>query len=348
MSLDVKLRTLADLLIEESSPGPKGCHFARLPDVIADCISNLRMAWNLCLTSPKISSDFLHMLRLPSEYALIAQQTTLIRALAIIRYDLQQNSHTYIPRSRTQSVYASFLVAFYLWQTKCQCEGHDGPFVIRLRQLLPRVITPSRFVSSSSGKSAAASDQRIRDMLPDALPKLEIETEPGENLMHEKALIAARAQCLALFRDRIRTLGMATVEQLIEKLAHDGSSMTQRLFDIMVLHSEQTIDGLLSSHALDYDLNLMLVHYGQTFHADGDLLEWFRAYLDDIFVINNDAAGNECSICLTPMYDRVQKINWRLNCGHTFHRTCVIRWLTTGNRNNCPLCRCPVYECYSE
>merc|ERR1740130_1801068 len=44
-----------------------------------------------------------------------------------------------------------------------------------------------------------------------------------------------------------------------------------------------------------------------------------------------------CSICLDPLssHDHL----WSLPCAHTFHVSCVGKWLS--EKSECPLCRCP-------
>lgn len=43
----------------------------------------------------------------------------------------------------------------------------------------------------------------------------------------------------------------------------------------------------------------------------------------------------ECSICLTDISDNGQ----RLTCGHSFHLSCIVQWVSQPGRRTCPLCR---------
>jgi len=52
----------------------------------------------------------------------------------------------------------------------------------------------------------------------------------------------------------------------------------------------------------------------------------------------NRPVFEECGIC----YQELFAGNMALQCGHTFHTTCIDKWLET--KNSCPLCRKPVRE----
>jgi hypothetical protein len=41
----------------------------------------------------------------------------------------------------------------------------------------------------------------------------------------------------------------------------------------------------------------------------------------------------ECSICFIPLYDHK---TITMECGHKYHKKCIINWLKT--KNVCPLC----------
>lgn len=43
----------------------------------------------------------------------------------------------------------------------------------------------------------------------------------------------------------------------------------------------------------------------------------------------------ECSVCFEDVIDGVQT-----SCGHTYHRQCIRKWLTS--HVTCPLCRCEI------
>lgn len=47
----------------------------------------------------------------------------------------------------------------------------------------------------------------------------------------------------------------------------------------------------------------------------------------------------QCSICLTDIskLENKNNNNFKLNCGHKFHKECIMEWLK--NHNTCPLCR---------
>ena len=53
--------------------------------------------------------------------------------------------------------------------------------------------------------------------------------------------------------------------------------------------------------------------------------------------------GHECSICLEPITKTLNA--WKTECGHTFHKTCLIRYCDTALSNNfcCPYCREKLY-----
>jgi len=44
-----------------------------------------------------------------------------------------------------------------------------------------------------------------------------------------------------------------------------------------------------------------------------------------------------CAICLENVLSINSKSTHRLNCGHSFHTPCIIRWYETSNE--CPTCR---------
>ena len=48
----------------------------------------------------------------------------------------------------------------------------------------------------------------------------------------------------------------------------------------------------------------------------------------------------ECCICYSPLNTKIT-----LNCNHAFHRSCIEKWITTGQGNNCPLCRTTLRNC---
>lgn len=48
----------------------------------------------------------------------------------------------------------------------------------------------------------------------------------------------------------------------------------------------------------------------------------------------------ECSICMCAMESN-NNTTMTTRCNHTFHKTCIQRWLDTG-KTTCPLCRCTV------
>lgn len=52
-----------------------------------------------------------------------------------------------------------------------------------------------------------------------------------------------------------------------------------------------------------------------------------------------DSGGNhvQCAVCLTPLRGGGEE-EWRLGCGHIFHRACLDRWVGQ-HRSTCPLCR---------
>ncbi|KAI3902794.1 hypothetical protein MKW92_052158 [Papaver armeniacum] len=51
---------------------------------------------------------------------------------------------------------------------------------------------------------------------------------------------------------------------------------------------------------------------------------------------NGEAAGEQCSICLT-MFEDEEKVKVLPNCKHCYHPECVDAWLIT--HSSCPLCR---------
>lgn len=48
-----------------------------------------------------------------------------------------------------------------------------------------------------------------------------------------------------------------------------------------------------------------------------------------------------CPVCLSTLHHPRRLYNKRLSCGHTFHPSCINRWLTT--RSLCPVCRGSCY-----
>ena len=53
-----------------------------------------------------------------------------------------------------------------------------------------------------------------------------------------------------------------------------------------------------------------------------------------------ELSENECAICLLDVDPSRPRDGQRLNCGHSFHRKCISKWLNRENR--CPLCQAPV------
>lgn len=53
--------------------------------------------------------------------------------------------------------------------------------------------------------------------------------------------------------------------------------------------------------------------------------------------------GHECSICLEPVTTTLNA--WKTECGHIFHKTCLIRYYDTALSKNfcCPYCREKLY-----
>lgn len=49
--------------------------------------------------------------------------------------------------------------------------------------------------------------------------------------------------------------------------------------------------------------------------------------------------NNQCTICLNNLFKP-----YVLACGHTFHKSCISRWLKKNHM--CPLCRTPVVTKY--
>lgn len=60
-----------------------------------------------------------------------------------------------------------------------------------------------------------------------------------------------------------------------------------------------------------------------------------EALLDEKF-----ATGGTCAICLEDFRSDEGGFGLR-NCGHKFHRECIIHWLREG-ANACPVCKAPV------
>lgn len=63
--------------------------------------------------------------------------------------------------------------------------------------------------------------------------------------------------------------------------------------------------------------------------------------IDAVFKIQSAFKNSEeCAIC----FNRVHK-NTVLDCGHCFHHKCLNKWITSGNNNNCPICRAKLSIC---
>jgi Ring finger domain len=333
MSIEATLLTLANLLPDEqcalSRINYDAQYYAQLHDTLDRYLTVFASIWELSRKGQdKIVPAFVNLLRLPMEYVLIAEGTTLLRVVGIIRQDLQPNASDAPRMSRAQKTGAAFLVAYYLCQRQWSCLGHDARLVIRLREELPKVLC-----------------RRTK------LPKLRIASEPKDSNM-QLGLVEARDQCRAVFRGWVRELKLSTTKQLVRGLAiasENGSPTMRRLHDIVLLHYDRPIEQMLASPELDYDLNLLLIHSGQTFGQHGDLVEWLRACLEGS---SPKGIPDECSICLdrmaSPFNQKVPStivqpklVFKNLGCGHAFHLACVRRWVLGGNPS-CPLCRQPI------
>lgn len=68
-------------------------------------------------------------------------------------------------------------------------------------------------------------------------------------------------------------------------------------------------------------------------------------YICEIKNLSNNLSKQFCSICLNDFNEKNNQDNQdnklnlicMLNCGHYFHKTCIIKWLV--NKKNCPICR---------
>ena len=50
---------------------------------------------------------------------------------------------------------------------------------------------------------------------------------------------------------------------------------------------------------------------------------------------------DDCSICHDKLISDVYK--GLKNCGHKFHRKCIMRWVNDMNKRTCPLCRSDIF-----
>jgi hypothetical protein len=51
--------------------------------------------------------------------------------------------------------------------------------------------------------------------------------------------------------------------------------------------------------------------------------------------VSSPASGGTCSICMK----RVRRRHVALECGHVFHKACMLAWLCKSTRSTCPVCR---------
>ncbi len=50
----------------------------------------------------------------------------------------------------------------------------------------------------------------------------------------------------------------------------------------------------------------------------------------------------DCSVCFDPFEKDNATV---LECNHSFHNDCLLKWIEKGKGDNCPLCRAPLYKC---
>jgi len=50
----------------------------------------------------------------------------------------------------------------------------------------------------------------------------------------------------------------------------------------------------------------------------------------------DDTSSEECSVCLETFS---QKMVSKLDCGHTYHTSCITKWFSEDEQARCPLCR---------
>jgi len=58
-------------------------------------------------------------------------------------------------------------------------------------------------------------------------------------------------------------------------------------------------------------------------------------------VVEETEDGNDCPICLGS-YENQDRIFQSKHCSHKFHEDCILEWLQTKGRNDCPVCRADV------
>ena len=59
--------------------------------------------------------------------------------------------------------------------------------------------------------------------------------------------------------------------------------------------------------------------------------------------IESDKEMENCCICYTNYQENNQSTT--LNCGHTFHKECILIWISKGRGVSCPLCRKMIQHC---
>jgi len=96
---------------------------------------------------------------------------------------------------------------------------------------------------------------------------------------------------------------------------------------------------------LTYELMLQLIRETQTndsinrFSRNNVSSEEFQKLPNYSIIKNKDLSGlsdSTCSICLDNYKCRQHFLN--LNCNHSFHKKCIIKWFKKYNRT-CPVCR---------
>lgn len=110
--------------------------------------------------------------------------------------------------------------------------------------------------------------------------------------------------------------------------------------------SHNIMNELRSARLLEMSLSSVLTRSQRSSYWENlqqkkanQVLKEVGSLLEDVEV----ACGGQCSICLDDMDEHVV----RLNCGHTFHRTCVTTWLVTKSQT-CPLCKQQLTEASSK
>jgi len=74
-------------------------------------------------------------------------------------------------------------------------------------------------------------------------------------------------------------------------------------------------------------------YHKQCSHCN-DITKYMNAY--------TPSSNEKCSICLYYLSDNETSL---LNCGHYFHKHCLIQWCTYGNGKTCPICRKYISNC---